>query len=1329
MAETQLVTAVGVGNSFQPGNLQIANLAIGVSFSGLLSLSVGRQVIYDPSQGTPQPFYFSVIDWATPRNVPFRFGSGSLTFVTRTFSSFVAGFPVVGNLADEVKPRGFVSAVFGKNVLRPPGNEYVADFNFIEQMKSYINVPFIFGGDYNFVIPGYGATLFGFPAVDNLADEIKPRGFVSVTFGKTVIRPPGNEYVADFNFVEQMKSNINVPFIFDGEYNFVIPGYKATLFGNTYVRNYAQSIAFAGLEFLTFGRNTAVAFAGADVPLTIWFYGNYQGFRNPKNVGFYFVNRSRVLDATLGAQTLFGAFHVAGEERTLDLQGFDAALYGLVSVTEIKPTQYVLVSGFDRLEIPVHKIKWDKFLTFTGTEFLVVPTLSLRANSYLSVEGWFNDQIFGLPAFESNAQVAQIYGFLAGYFGYASAKANQVIVPQGRRQAVFGPEWAITQTGPRRVWPASYYLPNMPLSTRVWNAQQFVRFESAFNKWYDDFGEETLVEYLLPKVPKFTGTEFTEFGDSDFGEHLFVSHRIRRINPAFIYNNVFGDWKYSIRQFVDVPWSIHTSWGLPKVVRYLEAFPDGYTMTEFGKWSWDFDNVIIFGQSEVDSVFSTPDVKRGLEYIRFGEFHPFTEFSPALVWNSTQFILHDDVDEANDLLKMSDGHFVWNKNYEIFAPGFSSFTSKPWLHNVYNNAVQFPTTSITSLEFGERTFVAYRVRDLPLPSFTPTTYSSGNMYVWNYAFVIAPDTIISDGVIGEHQVVDTTQWLTFRNYALPLEFGRPFVADRIRYINVKQHPEDPDSEFSVPLVGLLEQYVIPESIAENPPLIWPNIGWATVEELPPRYIGANPLRPFFEVEHYGLFGIKNVDRAYQWFAHYQPYPGFPTVQLHTRYIETNWDKANRFGSTTRVSDLEQTVKFLAGLNSLIPPKIMTRLDRVPNDPPRTEQTVHMRGWTDLCHSSTCPMDFGQPLVRGQVIFVDSEYDLFTRFGAADLTVQTMGVRSYKDFLEMGYGWFTSHRHRKVEMVGGLDTIDKCASVFSDRPARIDPRWVFMRNERDLLPYDYYGEGNAAWAPLDSRIGDHGYGKGPGRPTVRLKHRVIQFSGYRITNCGNVNYNCFGSWKLTTKPLYVTFGEGISSLARGQLTIIPHKKRVFFAGFIDSLFGEPTVTQEYVAPPDRAVSFNGLSSFVAGALDPQNWIREIYPQGHVDTGNIDPNKYPASNRDPSSTAPIYLWGKNNPMVYHYPRGFVTTGGSMTQWGTTWLSHNPRYYVLTAGEQTLWDWEDFRLKMTVTRGRGKITPSGFDSLSFGTPGNALGTRYVSMYMIAPPCVIGLNSIDHQ
>ncbi len=1314
MAETQLITSVGVGNSFQPGNLSIANLAIGVSFTGISTFSPGRQIVYDPAQGEPQDFNFVLTDFAPPRNVPLRFGIGALTFVTRGDASTNYGYPFVDTLADEITPNGFVSTVFGKTKLRPPGAEYAADFDFITALSSSINVPFIFDGDYNFVLPGETLTSFGFPGVATLADELRPQGFTSTVFGHTVLRPPGNEYLADFNFVYSWTASQNVPFIFDGAYNFSLGGYEPTSFGFANVRNYAQDFGVTGTDQLSFGR-TIVTFAGADVPLTIWFYGRYLNFRNPLNVGFYFVNRSRIEDASLGVRTLFGAFHVAGEERTLDLQGFDATLYGLPSLVEVKPTQYVLVTGFDRLEIPVPKIKWDKFLLFAGADSLVVSSPLFEVNAYLSPESWINTQLFGGPSFESNAQVAQVFGFLAGFFGFASTKANQVIVPQGRRQAVFGSDWTITQTGPRRVWPASYYLPNMPLSTRVWNSQQFVRFETAFNKWFDDFGEETIVEYLLPKEPKFTGTNFTEFAE----DGLFISHRIRTIKPGFIYSNPFGTANFSIRQFVDIPWSIHTTYGLPKVVRYLEALPDGYTMTEFGKWAWTFSNWIGFGSGFEDSVHSVHDVKRGLEYIRFDEYAAFTEFSPARVWNSTQYIFHEDIDEANDLLEMSEATFVWNKNLEVRVPGFMSFASKPWLHEVYNNAVQFPTESISSLTFGEKTFVAPRIRSLPLPSFLPTTYPDGNTYVWNYAFLVAPETIIKDGAIGDHGVIDTTQWLTFRNYTLPLEFGRPFVADRIRYVHIQQHPEDPNSKFSVPLVGLLEQYIIPDGIGENPPLIWPNIGWITVEEWPPRYIGANPLRPFFEVEHYGLFGIKNVDRSFQWFAHYQPYPGFPTVELHTRYIEAAWDKRNFFGSTTRVSDRTQTVKFLAGLNSLSPSKIMTRLDRIPNDPPRTEQIVYMEGWTDLCASPSCPMKFGDALVRGMVIFMDSEDDLHTKFGTPDMTAQAIGFRTYEQSLEIGYDWFVSHRHRRLEMVGEFETPDKLATIFSDRPARIDPRWVFMRNELELLPYNYFDEDGETWHPVDTRVGSHGYGKGPGKPAVRLKNRTLLFQGEGPVKCGTTNTNCFGDWRLGTNPQYVLVNEGISSLVRGQLVIIPHKKRVFFQGFISTLYGEPTLEQEYIAPGPRTITMSGLDSLVTGDLDPQKWIRELYFQGHIDTGETNPGKYPLP----------YLWGKNNPMVYHYPRGFVTQGAEKTQYGVTWLSHNPRYYVLTGGDQTLFDWEDFRLKMTVTRGRGKITFSGFDSLSMGYPGNELGTRYVRPYMIAPPCVIGLNLISND
>jgi hypothetical protein len=776
----------------------------------------------------------------------------------------------------------------------------------------------------------------------------------------------------------------------------------------------------------------------------------------------------------------------------------------------------------------------------------------------------------------------------------------------------------------------------------------------------------------------------------------------------------------------------------------------------------DYAGVIFWVGSTTQEV-GPFNVRLQSKFIRFTERVPETQWGlPEFIYGTREIYPIDPYENNPPPLK-SGQYNIANYDKEVRIPGTLMYVSDPYLNTVALAGPAVTPAGSTQTLYG-RPMVAYAIRSVPMtgiPSFlTDPIYP----VVRNHAFAVRAEGLAPPAVQPGPYIFSDLQWLEFfDSQTLPPVTGASLVAFAIRSLLIQQ-PLESSLLVGIPRVGLFEQFIEPPSVTPGPPpAFFVKSFFNRVEPWP---IPAVSSRGDTEL---GAPVVFNQDRTIAMYPAFygQFIQGYPTVDLFTRELE--FEGASTYGAMAnwKVEHADRTLKLPSVYVFAAQGRWSVR-NELPDPPGDQRITMPTCEGTYAWSCSETVFGTGWSIRKMSIDFGDgSDWLPSGKFGALEVFFHTIGI--IQSWHHTGFGIPRTDDGEQTIAISQL-----VPHLLVGKPS-FSPQYVFMyRDAHETAVYENQTVKEGQWSPLDETGPDDGYTigwrkGGFGHPIkVSNEFRWLYMSGKDMQfSCGPYRTaSCVGEPVVYNKTLHITSIGGVSSLGRGRLTIFPHTIRVYAPSIYyferdgspnqtppstqpTTVYGEFTVEQDQMPelPWDRTLTFQGFDSFTPGALDPQNWIREVYPTGWVVT-------VPVVAGHPNYPPQTKVWGNNTPMVYHYPRRFtVSPSGESTLFGLTWVSNAIRYLELESEVE----WEDIYFAgmtpdysggmMRVSRegdtndpgelppGGGGTTPSNepIDMLGpltqvIGSPAVALTDRRVTVYMIGPPCVIGMQSIDH-
>lgn len=272
----------------------------------------------------------------------------------------------------------------------------------------------------------------------------------------------------------------------------------------------------------------------------------------------------------------------------------------------------------------------------------------------------------------------------------------------------------------------------------------------------------------------------------------FIAHRVRTLEPPFIYTNAFGTPE--VESFLNVP----DTWVSSRVSTGTMV---SHAIREIAHWA-----------STPTSSVSRPTIYNRNLFLTQGGWLSL-QIPPPTIFNLKQYVAAGGY-YVNSPPQFIGTPSVANRNRVVWPSGFyRGLFGRRTDTFVANGARAIAPAGIDSLTWGAETFIAYRIRTV-----LPETWNSLRMTRWgivyNDAFVIAPVSLGDTSVFGRPDpVLNLRRTVRQFNAMGQSAFGTAFVAPRVRYLLPRGvRPENP----GFPVVRLNPQPVAPAGIAPLP---------------------------------------------------------------------------------------------------------------------------------------------------------------------------------------------------------------------------------------------------------------------------------------------------------------------------------------------------------------------------------------------------------------------------------------------------------------------------------------------------------------------------------
>lgn len=1106
--------------------------------------------------------------------------------------------------------------------------------------------------------------------------------------------------------------------------------------------------------------------------------------------------------------SIFGTAQLKNKNQTSGVTGFDVALYGRPTIYNLKQFISLQNCGFNSQAFGLNYVQGGvKEVRGSGFNSAVIPqpkVINTRADQYVDLRS--PSRGIAPPTIDRpNVSPRILYpmGILPGAFGTAWVQRNPS--PKGFTTDSYGNAWV--SHSPRYITPERVdgFQSGYP---KIFDPTQKIRHEGSPHIPGGIFGDIAIKN--TRRIVNVPGSDQSLYGDwseirsnlstagvQSFDANLFGNMEIRNKTPSVIPgawdSATFGNTFISecIRRINarGIDWPESQRFGIHTLSKPPEIKPGSFSSQAFGN-TWISNkkrNITLPGFSALQfngspivwfkyrhvSVTGVnypgvpePKIEHGLRTL-LAKGDSFNIFGSPTVWFKVRKLIPSSIYREFESKHLIGGTqfvkpsgyvaslfgerivpenqgiygtgfnaqgFPENHRFELHtrwvrATGFLTFgtqtsdrygTARAWNKRQYIQHNYDSGDGLNPGEFGQWTAIANRNRVIGTQGFTATRY--GYSAIDNNARLLKPEAM------------------------LMTVFGKPMIADRVRYLRLEgmEHPyisgwgRVHNSAFVIaPVSGRYDQ--------------WGNAAMVNTRRQY-RWVGA------FDSMVFGqpmiAFRIRKLSLESR-YSIYQPSMPLPKVDLHTRYIDPQGHDLQAFGGPSLY------IKW----NTFTPR--WTHRDyfgepRVHNVTPELKQrgnvTEEMGKPSIRLHKQYLPVDgYGSELWGKTIIaFRDrsmkvngNNYMAFglhrvVKTGAPPYSLQNItldwagedvrpdyfngqGIEPPKEqvsipslktnvifasgFVATVFGSHQTHSNGILVQPGiqqfaignhSVGLKNRTVSVFAIPPntevgrPRLSPHTVYAVTESpEQAKLNHPVDGSLHFVNSDS--GNREPGEVFGRTTITLRHRTVGMFG--------INQSTVERPTVTLKRRYIQ-PKGIQSFRMGWHFLPDGSPRELqqFDSSNNTLYGRPTVTSPYFGP--RYIRTGGFNFVAFG----NNWIEHFHRT--VKANGFNALAMGAGRSGDTPYKPQGLW--IGPQIPTIPKGFVSE-----LFGTTWISNKVRD-ISADGFDSLsndWDISNFGQRLKVTKVKRpviieqkEVTPLPFSHTAYGVPNIRLKVHYI-------------------
>lgn len=761
------------------------------------------------------------------------------------------------------------------------------------------------------------------------------------------------------------------------------------------------------------------------------------------------------------------------------------------------------------------------------------------------------------------------------------------------------------------------------------------------------------------------GTNFLKFGDIRIShKEQFVTHAggILGFTPGN--NMVAFSLRYLEMQSEDMK-QIGTAWASfsPRYIEprgifeqfpsnhlaspKIKIYPEGLMATLFGtRIIPEIQRVYCQG---LDSIFGNAEVKNYKQFVYpksflgFGE-NVLQQWGHIKIWNKTQYIIQEHAsDDGLNPPTPSKLATVLNRNRTVQM--FGLLHHRFGYQQVENGARALLPVGIQSPLETEKTksFIAFRIRKLPVPSIAPIAISSWTNVRLGAKIIKPPGVLASK--FGLASVENTRRNFRFISLGVQSIYGNTMVSDAIRVLSFEQRFTIAPPIISLPEVKYGRRFV--EFYATDP---MSKYGRAEVVS---RF---NKIFPKYDLKN--LVGepiVRNVTPELRQKGVDMSEFGLAYIGLHTRYIETTGINAKIFGNTT-IADRKQLVQVL-GISS---PEIYKthKLEKIGVGQYQTQLVDFNKNGIEVVNFEPDPKQWHK--IHQNVIHPSSDKPM-TIFGTSD--VHANSIRVEPGYWERLFGVATvTHKNRTIRVAEWTENLELGKPRFSPHTiyaVREAPDQAINNHVKPELELHYVG----------------GFKKDPGEtfgtPEVTNFNRKQLMGGGVLT--------LFGETEVQQR-LSVIQPKGMNSLKFGIIAPIGNQTISFRRSLDMSSFGLNSI--QHIEPFNKNIIPIGFESLQLSKNEIQLFHRNVFMTG------LDSQSMGTLKQDDKP----YMW-QGLRIGPHIPTDIG--GGVQTAYGKAWISNRVREVVPVGLDYALvnvYDYGNFDQRMRVTlRKEEQIIPA--------------------------------------
>ena len=722
---------------------------------------------------------------------------------------------------------------------------------------------------------------------------------------------------------------------------------------------------------------------------------------------------------------------------------------------------------------------------------------------------------------------------------------------------------------------------------------------------------------------------------------------------------------YASRE-IEPPFLFETAFGTHVIYFPVAIEPSGIaTSTQFGDFDADINlqRIIVTSDGDETSEVGIPDIRNEREFV-YPEWWVSDEINFPVVYNSIQEVYVSPFMDTNDPTEVFGNVAIENIDREMVTSGHQSsrFGLSTW---IYNNARPILPDGLDATIWGEDTFIAYRIRDLPVPGIEPYPVSD-YVVVFNDARIVAPSGFASSSFGTPSQVLNLNQAVRHVSpYEGPLT-GTAFVAYGVRTVVQAYMPEGVGG---IPEVRFNPHPIAPAGITP------PQFGAADVEE---HFTVAAP-KSFnvFSPERVGEPYVANRNREYILTLQEQSEYGFATIYNYIQYKEIGGLDL----SVVPAPFIGRRTRYVAQQSMSVPQFPITHQIRNLIPDPPAQQTVQVP--STYIGFIERPGVFGAVVVDNRTIFPVGS--LFEDFGNTSVRGNTLYPVSILPLYALGIPLLNPTQYIDLD-AQGFNTSDEMSEL--DVAPRFSPHTIYAPEGTEATLQAKANHPSGPPEPISE-------GARFGTPIATNQHRTI------YPTWGLLPSHEFGNQQidLKTRRLYP---NGIRSLRFGQIVFLNVPQFItldeFAPGIYDEQHGAHTVAFPLVAV-DPFADPVGWESSEFGDHNVENQHRTVYPSTINHRGN--PESDPPYDTNPWGTA-----------LVGYPREYELSVGDQTLWGTARVEYWIRDLPVEGFDALRMspEWLQFADRMRISQRNLPNSLPGIFTEEVGTPWISNSTRYL-------------------